>query len=87
MRKVTLHNRGDNETYRKNEDFGGNRYIDTWASVGQRHWSAYQKLLKKFAHQPCSIVLMKMWFRKHRFCEERQQIFYHFLLAHYNGHK
>jgi len=35
MLKVTLHNRGDNETYRKNENSEGNSYTCTGVSGGQ----------------------------------------------------
>jgi len=43
MRKVTLRNWGNNETYSKNEDSEGNSYTltDTGASGRQRGWSVH----------------------------------------------
>jgi len=43
MRKVALHNRGNNETYRKNEDSEGNSYTLKQGQVAGSDTGQYTK--------------------------------------------
>jgi len=47
MRKVTLHNRGNNETYRKNGNSEGNSYTLTQGQVAGSDTGKYTKSNEK----------------------------------------